>query len=68
MIVPCCPHKLQKGAKLCALSKQISPIILGNDLESMATEPMFIREYNEQSSLEMESRRERKGSSCRREE
>lgn len=31
----------------------------------MATEPMFICEYNEQSSLEMESRRERKGSSCR---
>ena len=30
------------GCKICILSKQINPLILGNDFESMATEPMII--------------------------
>lgn len=65
---PLLPPPAAKGCKICALSKQISPIILGNDFESMATEPMFMCEYSEQSSQEMESGRERKRGSRRREE
>lgn len=67
---PLLPPPAAKGCKICALSKvkQISPIILGNDFESMATEPVFMCEYSEQSSQEMESGRERKRGSRRREE
>lgn len=39
---PPLPPPAAKHCKICILSKQINPLILGNDSESMATEPMFI--------------------------
>lgn len=46
---PPLPPPAEKGCKIRTLSKQISPVIPGNDLESMATEPVFTCEYNERS-------------------
>lgn len=46
MIIDCppLPPPAAKGCTICILSKQINPLILGNDFESMATERMFTRE------------------------
>lgn len=41
---PPVPPPAAGGCEICILSKQINPLILGNDFESMATESMFVCE------------------------
>lgn len=60
MIIDRPPPPAAKDCKICIFSTQIIPLILGNDLESMATEPMYVSyvKYKDQSSWEMKSGKE----------
>lgn len=60
MIIDRPPPPAAKDCKICVFSTQIIPLILGNDLESMATEPMYVSyvKYKDQSSWEMKSGKE----------
>lgn len=72
MIIDRPPPPAAKDCKICIFSTQIIPLILGNDLESMATEPMHVSyvKYKDQSSWEMKSGKEggKKNEGARREQ